>query len=605
MRRNFFTRHKTGLAGLVAPGWFFRLLWRRYRGKSWVSTLWGFFAGQYVNLALAALVFVVKASPVWVWPVITRNILNSLSPVTAGSLDTIRVNFIVMLVLILQNIPLHTLHVYYLSKAVRSMQQQIRCVLVTRLQQLSISFHNRFTTGRMQSKILRDVEVVESLSRQMFGVVLNSVLSVVSALGVTLYHKPVIALFFLVAAPVAVLLVQLFRRPMDKSNREFRTEMETMTSMVTEMLEMIPVTRAHGVEEAETRRLGNQFQTLRRKALRVDLVNSVFGSSVWVCFQLFNLICIGVAAWMAVKGSIQAGDVVMYLGYFGMMVGSINGLVDFYPTLCLGRESLRSLSEILECPDLERNEGRREVRQVEGRIVLDRVEYRYAPGLTPAVQDVTLDIKPGESVAFVGESGSGKSTLMNLVIGFRRPTGGRILLDGCDMETLDMRTYRHYLAVVAQNTILFSGTVRENITYGLDHVDDKRLQEVLELANVSQFVRDLPKGLDTIIGEHGGRLSGGQRQRISIARAFIRDPRVIVLDEATSALDVVSEKLVQEAIQRLISRRTTLIVAHRLSTIRNADRVVVMNQGRIVEQGTHDELMTREGEFFRMVSLQK
>jgi ATP-binding cassette subfamily B protein len=605
MRRNFFTRHKTGLAGLVAPGWFFRLLWRRYRGKSWVSTLWGFFAGQYVNLALAALVFVVKASPVWVWPVITRNILNSLSPVTAGSLDTIRVNFIVMLVLILQNIPLHTLHVYYLSKAVRSMQQQIRCVLVTRLQQLSISFHNRFTTGRMQSKILRDVEVVESLSRQMFGVVLNSVLSVVIALGVTLYHKPVIALFFLVAAPVAVLLVQLFRRPMDKSNREFRTEMETMTSMVTEMLEMIPVTRAHGVEEAETRRLGNQFQTLRRKALRVDLVNSVFGSSVWVCFQLFNLICIGVAAWMAVKGSIQAGDVVMYLGYFGMMVGSINGLVDFYPTLCLGRESLRSLSEILECPDLERNEGRREVRQVEGRIVLDRVEYRYAPGLTPAVQDVTLDIKPGESVAFVGESGSGKSTLMNLVIGFRRPTGGRILLDGCDMETLDMRTYRHYLAVVAQNTILFSGTVRENITYGLDHVDDKRLQEVLELANVSQFVRDLPKGLDTIIGEHGGRLSGGQRQRISIARAFIRDPRVIVLDEATSALDVVSEKLVQEAIQRLISRRTTLIVAHRLSTIRNADRVVVMNQGRIVEQGTHDELMTREGEFFRMVSLQK
>jgi ATP-binding cassette, subfamily B, bacterial len=168
-----------------------------------------------------------------------------------------------------------------------------------------------------------------------------------------------------------------------------------------------------------------------------------------------------------------------------------------------------------------------------------------------------------------------------------------------------MRTYRHYLAVVAQNTILFSGTVRENITYGLDRVDEKRLQEVLELANVSQFVRELPKGLDTVIGEHGGRLSGGQRQRISIARAFIRDPRVIVLDEATSALDVVSEKLVQEAIQRLISRRTTLIVAHRLSTIRNADRVVVMRQGRIVEQGTHDELMARQGEFFRMVNLQK
>jgi len=596
------TKPNTGLENEGRADRFFGL---RYRGKSWVSMLWGFFYGQHLNLALSAVFFMIKTSPVWVWPILTRNILNSLSPVTAGSLGAIKVNCFVMLMLLLQNIPMHTLHAYYLSRAVRSMQQQIRCVLVTRLQQLSVSFHSRFTTGRMQSKILRDVEVVESMSRQMFGVVLQSLLSVVIALGVTFYHKPVLALFFLVAAPVAVLLVQGFRRPMSRSNNEFRTEMETMTSMVTEMLEMIPVTRAHGVEDAETRRLGNQFQTLRRKALRVDLVNSVFGSSVWVCFQLFNLMCIGAAAWLAVQGSIQVGDVVMYLGYFGMMVGSINGLVDFYPALCLGRESLRSLSEILECPDLEQNEGKRPVRQVEGRIRFDRVDYRYAADLEPAVRDMTIEILPGESVAFVGESGSGKSTLMSLVIGFRRPTGGRILLDGCDMETLDMRTYRRSLAVVAQNTILFSGTIRENILYGLDHVDEKRLQEVLELANVAQFVRELPRGLETVIGEHGGRLSGGQRQRISIARAFIRDPRVIVLDEATSALDVVSEKLVQEAIQRLISRRTTLIVAHRLSTIRNADRVIVMKQGRIVEQGTHDELLALQGEFFRMVNLQK
>lgn len=578
---------------------------RRYRGTSWVSTLWRFYEGQYLNLVWAMLLYIIKASPIWAWPIVTRNVINALSPITPDSSRKIMINVGVMLILILQNVPTHFWHVACLSKATRNMQFKLRSVFVARLHQLSISFHSNFTSGRLQSKILRDVDMLDGFSRGAMNVFMHGTISIVMAMGVTLYNKPVLALFFVVMTPVAVTLIRVFRRPMEQNNKEFRLEMEGTTAMVSDMMEMIPVTRAHGIEDVEAAKLGGQFQRLRNKALQLDRVNSIFGAFTWVTFQTFNLFCVAATAWLALKGAVSAGDVVMYLGYFGMLVGSVNGFIDFYPMLCLGRESVRSLREILECPDIEHNEGKKTVRNVNGAIELDRVEYRYAVDLEPAVRDISLTIKPGDCVAFVGESGSGKSTLMNLIIGFRRPTGGRILLDGADMETLDMRTYRRHLAVVSQNTVLFSGTIRDNITYGLGRVNERLLNDVLDMANVNQFVKELPRGLDTLIGEHGGKLSGGQRQRISIARALIRDPKVIVLDEATSALDVASEKLVQEALQRLISQRTTLIVAHRLSTIRNADRVIVMKQGRIVESGRHDELIALGGEFARMVSLQK
>ena len=194
---------------------------------------------------------------------------------------------------------------------------------------------------------------------------------------------------------------------------------------------------------------------------------------------------------------------------------------------------------------------------------------------------------------------------MSLVIGFRRPTVGRILLDGTDMRDLDLRQYRRFLAVVPQTTLLFSGSIRENIVYGVETVDDRRLWEILEMANAAEFVSKMSHGLDSKLGELGTRLSGGQRQRISIARALVRNPKVIILDEATSSLDVVSESLIQEAIQRLIKGRTTFIVAHRLSTIRNAERILVLKNGACVESGTHDELMKAKGEFYKYKLLQQ
>ena len=317
------------------------------------------------------------------------------------------------------------------------------------------------------------------------------------------------------------------------------------------------------------------------------------------------LVCIMFTSILAFRKQMSVGDVVLYQSFFAMIVGAVNLILNSYPELSRGFESIRSIGEILESPDSEQNEGKREVSSVTGAFQFEGVSYTYEKGKQPALKDVSLQIQEGESIAFVGESGSGKSTLMNLVIGFRRPTAGRIILDGADMQELDLRQYRRFLAVVPQTTLLFSGSVRENIVYGLRNIDDRRIWEILGISNAADFVSDLPEGLETPLGERGARLSGGQRQRIAIARALIRDPRVIVLDEATSALDVVSESLIQAAIQRLVRGRTTFIVAHRLSTIRNADRIVVMKQGRCVESGTHEQLMNAKGEFFRFKALQQ
>jgi len=274
-------------------------------------------------------------------------------------------------------------------------------------------------------------------------------------------------------------------------------------------------------------------------------------------------------------------------------------LMGLAPMLSKGLESIKSMAEVLTEPDLEENEGKREVTEVEGRVTLEHVTHTYPGAAEPAIIDVSLDVQIGETVAFVGQSGSGKSSLLNLVIGFMSPTAGRILMDGVDLRDIDRRSYRQFLAVVPQETLLFEGTVRDNVTYGQRELTDDTVREALQAANAAEFVAEMG-GLDAIIGQRGSSLSGGQRQRLAIARALIRDPRVLVLDEATSALDPASEVLVQDALAKLMSGRTTFVVAHRLSTVRSADRIVVMQHGRIVESGGHDQLLAAGGAYARL-----
>ncbi len=404
---------------------------------------------------------------------------------------------------------------------------------------------------------------------------------------------------FLVVVPAASLLVARLRARLRTHNEHFRHEVETLSSRVTEMTRLIPVTRAHGLEGKALRRMDGTLDRLLTSGMRLDLVNGRFGSLSWVVLNVVGVLVLAGAALISYYGvwGVTAGDVVMLSAFLTTLTNSTTTLAGLAPVITKGLESVRSVGEVLQAPELEDNAGKAEVTSLRGAVTFEGVGHLYESDGRPAVSDFTLRVEPGETIALVGASGAGKSTVLNLVIGFLRPTSGRLLLDGTDMNTLDLRTYRRFVSVVPQESILFDGTIRENVAYGMDDADEETVRRALRDANALEFVDRLPRGLDTLVGEHGARLSGGQRQRLAIARALIRDPRVLILDEATSALDTRSEALVQQALARLLRGRTTFVVAHRLSTVRGADRIVVMGEGRILETGTHEELLAGGGAY--------
>lgn len=366
---------------------------------------------------------------------------------------------------------------------------------------------------------------------------------------------------------------------------------------------MIPVTRAHGLEDVEIRKVDAALEGIRERGHRLDVLEAYFGSSSWVVFQLFQVGCLFFSAYLAHLGYMQIGDIVMYQSFFNMIIGSVTSILNVYPNLVKGFESLHSVTEVLMSDETEEYKGRQKPESVRGEFKFENVSFQYKDSDRHVLDDFTLKVKPGETVAFVGESGSGKSTILSLIIGFYKPQGGKIWIDGISMSELSMAKYRQSLAIVLQDNILFSGTIRENITYGLPHISEEKVQQAIWMANLQDVIENLPDGLETSVGEHGGRLSGGQRQRIAIARALVRDPQIIILDEATSALDNLSERHVQQAMEQLMKGRTTFIVAHRLSTVKNADKIVVMKKGRIVESGTYEELLKQKGEFYKLKNL--
>ncbi len=376
--------------------------------------------------------------------------------------------------------------------------------------------------------------------------------------------------------------------------------MEETSAKVIEVIELAPIARAHGLEKHETTRLNKHFTQIYEKGFHLDILQSVFGSVSWASFQIFQLICLIFTGILALQGRIQPGDVVMYQTYFTTIVNSVSGMITLIPTISKGMESITSIGELLIAGDVETYHGKKKIQHLDGNFRFEDVSFHYPDSLKPIIDHFSLEVKAGETIAFVGPSGSGKSTLLNLLIGFIQPSSGRIFLDNQPLDELDMRSVRNYLAVVPQTTLLFSASIKENITYGLKNVSKERLDEVIEAAQLSSLIDQLPDGLDTLVGEHGNKLSGGQKQRISIARALIRQPKIILLDEATSALDNQSEKKIQQALNYLTETPTTFIVAHRLSTIKEADKIVVIDEGKIVEMGTYEELLAQEGYFYRL-----
>ena len=569
-----------------------------------LKTLIGLYKGQYFKLFLSVLMFAIKHTPVWALPIITANIINAATVPSENAATVIIINVTVMIVLVLQNLLTNYLHTYFYAKVVRNVECGLRSSMIRKLQQLSITYHNEMQSGRLQSKIMRDVEQIENLSAQIFISVLSIALNIAVSLTIVLNSSFTVFAFFAASIPVAVFIRSAFKEKISTRNRNFRKEMEETSVKVMDMVELIPVTRAHALEETETRKLGSQLKNVAKHGFRLDMIQSFFGSVSWASFQIFQVVCLGFTGWLAVQGKILPGDVVMYQTYFGTIVNQISGIVTLILIISKGLESVNSVGDILLSADVEDTGNKKKIKKVDGKIEFKNVNFRFKNAEAPVINNLSFSVNKGETVAFVGASGAGKTTLINLVIGFLRPNSGQVLIDGKDLNTINLQSYRCHISVVPQTPILFTGTIRENITYGLENISDEFLNEVINAANLKELIDSLPNGLDTEITEHGSNLSGGQRQRVSIARAFVRNPKILILDEATSALDTVSEKKIQDSIERLVKDRTTLIVAHRLSTIRNADKIAVIGDGGMLEFGTYDELMEKRGEFYKLRSLQ-
>lgn len=555
------------------------------------------------SLIISSVLYVIKHSPQWLLPLITAEVINT---VTSGEPDMAKkliVYGVILFLLIIQNIPSHILYSRFVDRMLRTIGAGLRNTLVRKLQHLSLTYHKEIESGRIQSKFLRDIEAIEFLNTHIIKSLIPAVINVISSVAVAAMKSGTVTAFFILVIPVNVAMVYGFRHSMSDTNRKFRKENENISAKVSSMIDMIPVTKAHGLENEEIAALEQKIRTLRERGLLVDRMNAYFGSFSWVISQLMSGICLFFTAYLAYKGKIQIGDIVLYQSYFNSISNNVQGIVNIVPELTKGMESVRSVSEIVLSNDIENGSGKIRLRYVHGTVNFDNVYYRYPHAEEDIIKDFTLAVEPGECVAFVGASGSGKSTIMNMIIGFLVPTRGCLRIDGKPISELSLRDYRHFISVVPQNSILFSGTIRENITYGLTNISEERLAEIVRLANIDEFANELPNGLDTQVGENGAALSGGQKQRISIARALIRDPKILILDEATSALDNISEYHVQKAIDRLTHGRTTFVVAHRLSTIRNADKIVVMDGGRCIETGTYDELMAKRGKFYELKSL--
>ena len=568
-----------------------------------IKILLGIFKGHYHKFLLAGLCFFIKHSPVWMSPIILANIINLATEGGENVIGKIAINTALLIFLIALNFPLNYFYTKLRSIATRQVEAGLRGALVRKLQLLSISYHKEMQSGRLQSKIMRDVEAIETLSRQVFVSLMNIALNLGVSFVVTISKSKIVFLFFLLTVPVAALTMVSFRKKIKQRNNEFRKEMEETSASVMEMVEMIPVTRAHALEEQEIEKMERQLNEVAEKGYKLDIIQANFGAVGWCVFQTFQALCLGFTGYMAYKGEISVGDIALYQTYFATIVNQVSNLITLLPTISKGTECITSVGEVLLAHDVEENESKEKVNEVKGSFRFENVSYAYDEK-KPVLSGFNITVKPGETVAFVGESGAGKTTLINMAIGFLNPDQGQVLLDGKDMKELNLRSYRKHLAVVPQNTILFSGTIRDNISYGLENITEEKLHDAIRAANLEDFINSLPQGLETRIGEHGGKLSGGQRQRLAIARALIRDPKVIILDEATSALDSVSEREIQNALENLMRGRTTFVVAHRLSTIRNADKIAVVADGVCKEYGTYEELMEKKWAFYELRKLQ-
>jgi ATP-binding cassette, subfamily B, bacterial len=479
----------------------------------------------------------------------------------------------------------------------------VRERVTAKLNSLPVSYHQREGVGGLMNRVNQAVTgYVAAFSDLSFNV-----LPVVLYLGISLVAmwqldwRLMLAVVFFAPLPAVIGA----RAAPEQTQRERRLveRWSSIYSRFNEVLTGIVTVKSFAMEEAEQRRFlagVREGLDIVRNGVRIDNRNGAIRS---LAGTLARLVAIGLGGWLLWRGEITVGTLVAFLGYIGGLFGPVQGLTNTYQTLRKATVALETIYGILDAEDAVADTPGAIERPLRGEVKFEELTFAYRAG-TKVLEDVSLTIRPGETVALVGPNGSGKSTLVALLQRLYAPTSGRILVDGTDIRELAQRSLRKQLGVVLQDPHLFNDTVHANIAYGRPDATRTEVEAAARAAHAHEFIADLPEGYDTIVKERGSRLSGGQRQRIAIARALLKDPPVLIFDEPTSALDAESESVIQDALRTLLKGRTALIVAHRLSTVADADRIVVLRDGKIAEMGTHAELVERGGPYARMVKQQ-
>jgi subfamily B ATP-binding cassette protein MsbA len=494
---------------------------------------------------------------------------------------------------------------YLMSQVGYRVITDVRRELFGRLVRLRVSYHDASTSGRLVSRVINDVSLMANAIAGVLKDIFQQGLTFLAMLGVIFYQHWKLAMISVVVVPLAVITMVRMGQRLRSLSLRGQERMGDMASTLQETLAGIRMVKAFGREEAETRRFHESNLAYLHTTMKSIQVSSLGSSHM----EVIGVVGIAGIVWyggfLVIHGEMTPGAFFSFMAAMFLAYTPIRRLSSANNTV---QQALAAAERVFEVLDLEtevdHDRGRRELTRLERSLEFQGVTFQYDGKGPAALAGVDLSVGVGETVAFVGTSGSGKTTLVSLVPRFYEPTQGTIRIDGVDIQEYTLRSLRAHIGIVSQDVVLFDESIKNNIAYGRPGAAEREIQRAAELAFAHDFIVRLPHGYDTMIGERGVKLSGGERQRLAIARAILRDPPLLILDEATSALDTASERMVQMALANLMKGRTTLVIAHRLSTVQNADRIVVLDRGRIVEVGTHESLLKRGGLYQRLYSMQ-